>query len=99
MTAVWDLFAHHQPRAALWVLIQYDIYGREQDVEQLQVGDLSFDGSRLALLLGASVRGETTKTGANQGVVVRRGFVAEGLMAAANAAKRRRPAGGQPHQP
>jgi hypothetical protein len=60
---------------ACWVLTQYDIYGREQDLEQLKFEDVHYDGKVMALDLGVSARGESTKTGSNQGVVVRRGFV------------------------
>ena len=60
-----------------WVLAQYDSYGREQDMEGLQVDDAAWDGRRLALLFGVSARGESVKTGSNQGIVVRRGVVAD----------------------
>ena len=47
-----QLLRNHQVRSALWLLLQYDIYGREQDIEQLQPADLAFDGQVLALTLG-----------------------------------------------
>ena len=59
----------------VWVLLQYDVYGREQDMEQLATDDASFDGTRLALLLGVAARGESAKTGIYQGVIVRMGLV------------------------
>ena len=64
-----------------WVLCQYDTYGREQDMEQLCGCDIAWDGRTMALLLGASARGESVKTGQNQGVVVRRALVADILLA------------------
>jgi hypothetical protein len=62
---------------AVWVLVQYDVYGREQDMQQLHVENVSFDGSRVALLFGDSSRGMSTKTGANQGTIIRRGIMAD----------------------
>ena len=58
-----------------------DVYGREQDMEQLSCEDVVCDGSRVAILLGNSSRGESVKTGMNQGVVVFRGVVSDLVMA------------------
>ena len=60
------LTEHHQPRQAVWVLVLHDIYGREQDGKQLGTTDLQLGTAQWAPLVGASGRGEATKTGANQ---------------------------------
>eukprot|EP00974_Lingulodinium_polyedra_P056182 5403423-Lingulodinium_polyedra.AAC.1 len=60
---------------------------REQDVEQLYPADCVSDGSRLAVVFGVSVRGETVKTGRDQGAVVERPWVAALLGALAAAAR------------
>ena len=59
------------------MLIQYDTYGREQDMEQLRAEDISFDGKHVALMFGVSARGESVKTGSNQGVIICRSPVAD----------------------
>ena len=66
---------------AIWTLVQYDVYGREQDMEMLREADIIWDGRCVGLLFGISARGEEGKTGSNQGVVVRRGTVANVLLA------------------
>ena len=66
---------------AVWVLVQYDVYGHGQDAQQLHVDNISFDGHRVALLFGDSSRGMSTKTGANQGPCVRRGIMADLMLA------------------
>ena len=65
---------------AVWTLAQYDVYGREQDMEMLKVADIVWDGQCVALAFGVSSRGEEVKTGTNQGAVVRRGVVANLLL-------------------
>ena len=64
-----------------WALIQYDAYAREQDIEQLAPADVLFDGKQVALEFGVASRGESVKTGANQGIVVKRAVVADILLA------------------
>ena len=64
-----------------WVLTQYDTYGREQDMEQLCGADISYHKRTMALVFGVSSRGESVKTGHNQGVLVRRAVVADILLA------------------
>ena len=64
-----------------WVLCQYDVYAREQDMEQLRSDDVAFDGKRLALVFGEAARGQSAKTGHNQGAVVRRGLVIDVFLA------------------
>ncbi|CAE8588660.1 unnamed protein product [Polarella glacialis] len=70
-----EMIAQGHVIEGVWTLVQYDIYGREQDISQLQTDDLHCDGTQMALDLGVRSRGESTKTGANHGVVVRRGWV------------------------
>ena len=43
--------------------------------------NISFDGHRVALLFGDSSRGMSTKTGANQGTIIRRGIMADLMLA------------------
>ena len=74
--AVWLLEAG-QTILGVWVLGQYDAYAREQDMEQLQPQDFNFDGQMGSLDFGVSSRGETVKTGANQGVIFRRAVVTD----------------------
>ena len=51
-----------------WVLIQYDTYGREQDMDQLRGSDVHVDDRSVALVFGEASRGESVKTGIYQGV-------------------------------
>lgn len=64
-----------------WILIQYDGYCREQDMEQLHGSDISWDGRSLAMVFGAAERGESVKTGFNQGVITRRGVITDIILA------------------
>ena len=52
------------------IVIAVDGYLREQDLFQLRVGDVIFNCGVVTLLLGVGARGESTKTGRNQGVVL-----------------------------
>ena len=70
-----------------WVLCQYDVYGREQDMEQLDTSDISYDGQHMGLVFGEAARGQSAKTGHNQGAVVRRGLVIDIFLALQEAAK------------
>jgi hypothetical protein len=83
--AIWliavCMISHGWVEAGLWTIIQYDIYGREQDLEQLCAEDVASDGQRVSLDLGVAARGETTKTGAGFGVVIRRGWIATLVLA------------------
>ena len=65
--------------AADMIATQLDCYLREQDLESLRVEDCVFDLSSgaVALLLGRGHRGESTKSGREQGVVVDSPFVCE----------------------
>ena len=64
-----------------WILVQYDSYSREQDMEQLWGNDISWDGRSLAMVFGEAKRGESVKTGFNQGVVTRRAVIVDILLA------------------
>ena len=61
----------------LWVLLQYDLYGREQDIAMARGCDIDYDRRGLAFTLGVASRGESVKTGTYQGVLVHRGAVAD----------------------
>ncbi|CAK0837709.1 unnamed protein product, partial [Prorocentrum cordatum] len=61
---------------AHWTLTQYDVYGREQDMEMLRIGGVVWGGQCMALAFGVSSRGEEVKTGTDQAAVIRRGAVA-----------------------
>lgn len=76
-----NLMASGCTEEAVWVLVQYDVYGREQDMQQLHVEHVSCDGHRVALLFGDSARGLSSKTGVNQGTIIRRGIMADLLLA------------------
>ncbi|CAK0835831.1 unnamed protein product [Prorocentrum cordatum] len=65
---------------AVWTLTQYDVYGREQDMEMLKIADVVWDGQCRALAFGVSSRGEEVKTGTNQGAVMRRSVVANPVL-------------------
>ena len=41
-----------------WVLCQYDVYGREQDMEQLDTSDISYDGQHM----GSGLRRSSSRT-------------------------------------
>ncbi len=56
--------------AADMIVVAPDGNLREQDMVQLRVRDLVFSGSTVALLLGRSEKGESFKTGRDQGVVM-----------------------------
>jgi len=64
----------------VWTLAQYDAYGREQDIENIRTQDVSFHDGVMALDLGVSSRGESVKTGSNQGVTIRRGVICDLLL-------------------
>ena len=55
----------------LLVLISFDCCLREQDWSLLRTQDVSFDKEGASLALGVRARGETVKTGSDQGAVVR----------------------------
>ena len=76
LIAVTMIAQGHLPHG-VWVLLQYDIYGREQDVENLWDADMLWDGSKLALQFGVAARGSSSKTGVNQGNIVRRALVTD----------------------
>lgn len=67
-----------------WVLMQYDSYAREQDMEMLRGPDVTFSSGVVALSFGVSTRGESVKTGTNQGVVLRRAVVGDIALALKN---------------
>ena len=65
-----NLFRRGEYEAGLIVLLSFDCYLRESDWQALAPPDIVDDGSLVALVLGVSERGERTKTGANQGMVI-----------------------------
>jgi hypothetical protein len=70
---------------ALITALKFDCLLRGQDWEHLRVADVcgseAADGSlEVALLLGVRERGESVKTGSNQGVVIDRAWVAQWLL-------------------
>ena len=42
---------------ACWALVQYDCYGREQDMEMLRSADVDFDGSQVSVTFGVYADG------------------------------------------
>eukprot|EP00969_Alexandrium_andersonii_P291582 12887560-Alexandrium_andersonii.AAC.1 len=52
----------------LWLLVQYDTYARGQDMQQLCGSDVLDDGSAVAIRVGVAERGQSVKTGINQGI-------------------------------
>ena len=60
---------------AAWILVQYDCYAREQDMESLREQDVAWDGSHVAVSFGVASKG-----GSNQGAVLRRGPIADLLL-------------------
>ncbi|CAK0877994.1 unnamed protein product [Prorocentrum cordatum] len=72
---------------AIWTLAKYGVYGRGQDMEMLREADVIWDGRCAGLLFGISARGEEGKTGCNRGVVIRRGTVANLILALKDAKK------------
>ena len=89
VVALW-LLSHDEEEAGFWVLVQYDVYGREQDLEMLKTHDVVWDPSRreVALMLGVAERDEEVKIGTNQGVVVERGIVGDILLGLKESAPR-----------
>jgi hypothetical protein len=59
-------------QAALGVLMAFDGFLRGQDIFALRGGDLIRDASGFALALGRRVRGQRSKTGTDQGVILDR---------------------------
>ena len=57
-----ELIRQDEIYAAIWVILQFDICGREQDVESLFPADIVQSGGEYALVFGVSARGETVKT-------------------------------------
>jgi hypothetical protein len=86
--AAIDLIESGYVYEGCWVLCQYDIYGREQDMEQLHGADVHYDGKTLAIELGQASRGESVKTGHNQGVLLRRAEVIDIMLALRDSAGR-----------
>ena len=82
---VWLLALHWAALGMLdemmWLLLQYDAYSREQDMRLLCAGDVVDDKISVAFRVGVADRGQSVKTGINQGVVLARGWVADLLMA------------------
>ena len=78
---VWGLllehFAESNPHAFLVLAFCVDTYARGQDWESLRVEDIFIAGKQVAARFGARHRGESAKTGFEQGVVISRGWVAK----------------------
>jgi len=70
----------HAKESATMVRVQRDAYLREQDLENLHHEDI-VDGGQVALLLGRGARGESTKQGRDQGVLIDYPDVADALRA------------------
>ncbi len=81
-----DLIENGLVYEGCWALCQFDMHGREQEMEQLQGADIHWDGKSLDLELGQAVRGESVKTGHNQGVLLRRAEVIDIMLALREAA-------------
>ena len=67
-------------QSALLVELIFDCYLRSAEWSSLRCADVVSDGPSVALLLGVAERGEKTKTGPNQGVVVDAPAVAADLL-------------------
>ena len=78
-----ELIRQDEIYAAIWVILQFDICGREQDVECLFPADIVQSGGEYALVFGVSARGETVKTGRDQGAVIEQPWVGRLVMALA----------------
>jgi hypothetical protein len=65
-------------------LLSMDAYLRSQDWASLTGADVSTDRRSTAIVFGVSSRGESSKGGCNQGVVIARGFLAEAMAALAS---------------
>lgn len=63
------------PGEALAILLQADCALREMDWEGALVEDLHDDGEQLCLELGVRERGESSKTGVKQGVIIGRWWI------------------------
>jgi hypothetical protein len=63
------------------IALSYDCYLRSQDWRELRAADVHTDGASVALLFGVQERGQKSKTGTNQGVVVSRSWIACMLLA------------------
>ena len=79
-----QLLRKAEPYAAAWVLVQYDLFGREQDVECLFPADVVQSEGQVAVVFGVSARGETVKTGRDQGALIERPWVGRLLLALAD---------------
>ena len=66
---------------AIWTLAQYDLFAREQDIEGLYPGDIVVDNGQMAVVFGVGQRGQSCKTGRDQGCVVERPWIARALAA------------------
>ena len=83
--ALW-MIRHGKLYESILVLLSFDCCLREQDWSLLRTEDIHFDGVGASLALGVRARGETVKTGSDQGVVLRFGFVMALLQAAVDVA-------------
>ena len=81
----------NETTAADFIPTAVDGYLREQDGEQLCGEDVVFHGSDVVLRLGRSDRGESVKTGRNQGVRIDRQYVKDILQRRVAALKKRHP--------
>ena len=64
-------------QAGLGVLVCFDTFFRGHDLFSMRRGDLSRDGDEFAISLGRRHRGDSTKTGTDQGVIVDRIWLGE----------------------
>ena len=90
---VWGLLLEYFSRtnmAAFLVLaFAVDTYARGMDWDQLRPQDVSIAGGKVAVTFGVRERGEEAKTGTDQGVVIRREWVAKLMVAQAAKLARR----------
>ena len=69
------LLTRGEVESAVIVAISVDCYLRGQDWRQLRARDVQVASGQMSIALGVAERGETTKTGQTQGVVVSRPWV------------------------
>lgn len=81
MYGAWTYFRQGKIYHRLIALLSMDCYLRSQDWSQLVNADVSCDSRSVALVFGVSRRGEASKGGCNQGVVIARGYLAEAMSA------------------
>lgn len=79
LTIIEHLCKNGRADRALCIWLMMDAYLRQQDWQQIRKEDVADDGQNMSILFGRRERGESSKTGVQQGVIVENPWVVEAL--------------------